>query len=85
VRNLVGIAGKPHDTTVLACIGPQTQAAAVEQGLRVDVLAPRPDVTVLVEALAEFAAARRERNPELPSAAYRRKLAKASHKGPAKR
>ena len=24
VRNLVGIAGKPHDTTVLACIGPQT-------------------------------------------------------------
>jgi uroporphyrinogen III methyltransferase/synthase len=42
VRNLVGIAGKPHDTTVLACIGPQTSATAEELGLRVDVLAPRP-------------------------------------------
>ena len=76
VRNLVGIAGKPHDTTVLACIGPQTSAAAEELGLRVDVVAPRPDVVALVEALAEFAAARKEREPSLPSAAYRKKLAK---------
>jgi uroporphyrinogen III methyltransferase / synthase len=80
VRNLVGIAGKPHDTTVLACIGPQTSATAEEQGLRVDVLAPKPDVDALVEALAEFAAARRVENPALPSAAYRRKLAKAALK-----
>jgi uroporphyrinogen III methyltransferase/synthase len=76
VRNLVGIAGKPHDTTVLACIGPQTSATAEELGLRVDVVAPRPDVTALVEALAEFAATRKETTPSLPSAAYRKKLAK---------
>ncbi|HWG94876.1 MAG TPA: uroporphyrinogen-III synthase [Mycobacteriales bacterium] len=80
VRNLVGIAGKPHDTTVLACIGPQTSATAEEQGLRVDVLAPKPDITTLVEALAEFAAARRETTSELPSAPYRKKLAKAAAK-----
>jgi uroporphyrinogen III methyltransferase / synthase len=80
VRNLVGIAGKPHDTTVLACIGPQTKATAEEQGLRVDVLAPKPDVATLVEALAEFAAARRATTTELPSAPYRRKLAKAAAK-----
>jgi uroporphyrinogen III methyltransferase / synthase len=80
VRNLVGIAGKPHDTTVLACIGPQTQAAAQELGLRVDVLAAKPDVASLVESLAEFAAARRETTPEPPSAPYRRKLAKAAAK-----
>jgi uroporphyrinogen III methyltransferase/synthase len=78
VRNLVGIAGKPHDTTVLACIGPQTTATALEQGLRVDVQAPRPDVATLVEALASFAAERRVETPELPSASYRRKLAKAA-------
>jgi uroporphyrinogen III methyltransferase/synthase len=80
VRNLVGIAGKPHDTTVLACIGPQTNATAEELGLRVDVLSPRPDIATLVESLAEFAAARKADNPELPSAPYRRKLAKAAAK-----
>ena len=32
VRNLVGIAGKPHARTVVACIGPQTAATA--QGVR---------------------------------------------------
>jgi uroporphyrinogen III methyltransferase/synthase len=75
VRNLVGIAGKPHDTTVLACIGPQTVAAAEELGLRVDVVAPKPDVASLVEALAAHAA---QRAGDLPSAARRRKLAKAA-------
>ena len=35
VRNLVGIAGKPHARTVVACIGPQTAATAREFGLRV--------------------------------------------------
>jgi len=76
VRNLVGIAGKPHDTTVLACIGPQTKATAEELGLRVDVLSPRPDVATLVEALAEFAAARRAEGEPPPSASRKRKAAK---------
>ncbi len=52
VRNLVGIAGKPHHTTVVACIGPQTAKTAEEHGLRVDVLAETSTVTALVEALA---------------------------------
>ncbi len=37
VRNLVGIAGKPHPSTVIACIGPATAKTAEEHGLRVDV------------------------------------------------
>ena len=52
VRNLVGIAGKPHHTTVVACIGPQTAKAAEEHGLRVDVLADTSTVVGLVEALS---------------------------------
>ncbi len=59
VRNLVGIAGKPHPSTVIAAIGPATAKTAEEHGLRVDVMAPKPDVEVLVEALASFGAARR--------------------------
>jgi uroporphyrinogen III methyltransferase / synthase len=59
VRNLVGIAGKPHASTVIACIGPQTVKTAEEHGLRVDVLAPSPSVEELTAALAEFGAARR--------------------------
>lgn len=59
VRNLVGIAGKPHPYTVIAVIGPATAKTAEEHGLRVDVLATKPDVEVLVDALAEFGAARR--------------------------
>ena len=39
VRNLVGIAGKPHAATVIAVIGPQTAKTCEEHGLRVDVLA----------------------------------------------
>jgi uroporphyrinogen III methyltransferase/synthase len=54
VRNLVGIAGKPHATTVVACIGPATAKTAKEHGLRVDVLAPEPSSAALVEALAEY-------------------------------
>jgi uroporphyrinogen III methyltransferase/synthase len=52
VRNLVGIAGKPHATTVVACIGPQTAKTAEEHGLRVDVLAEEPNVVALAEGLA---------------------------------
>jgi uroporphyrinogen III methyltransferase/synthase len=76
VRNLVGIAGKPHETTILACIGPATKAAAEELGLRVDVLAPKPDVATLVEALADFAAARRADGEAPPSASRKKKAAK---------
>jgi uroporphyrinogen III methyltransferase/synthase len=54
VRNLVGIAGKPHATTVVACIGPATAKTAEEHGLRVDVLAPEPNMDALVQALAEY-------------------------------
>jgi uroporphyrinogen III methyltransferase/synthase len=60
VKNLVGIAGKPHASTVIACIGPQTAKTAEEHGLRVDVLAPSPSAAVLAEALAAFGQARRE-------------------------
>ncbi|MFC5675036.1 uroporphyrinogen-III synthase [Streptomyces incanus] len=59
VRNLVGIAGKPHNVTVIACIGPATAKTAEEHGLRVDVMAPEPSVHKLAEALADFGARRR--------------------------
>jgi uroporphyrinogen III methyltransferase/synthase len=59
VRNLVGIAGKPHPSTVIAVIGPATAKTAEEHGLRVDVMAPSPSVEVLVDALADFGAVRR--------------------------
>jgi uroporphyrinogen III methyltransferase/synthase len=59
VRNLVGIAGKPHASTVIAAIGPQTAKTCEEHGLRVDVLASKPSVDVLAEALADFGALRR--------------------------
>jgi uroporphyrinogen III methyltransferase/synthase len=52
VRNLVGIAGKPHTTTIIACIGPQTAKTAEEHGLRVDVLAEDSTPVSLAEALA---------------------------------
>ncbi|MFC7221284.1 uroporphyrinogen-III synthase [Streptomyces polyrhachis] len=59
VRNLVGIAGKPHNVTVIACIGPATAKTAEEHGLRVDVMAPEPSVHALAVALAEFGTRRR--------------------------
>ena len=52
VRNLIGIAGKPHHSTIVACIGPQTAKTAEEHGLRVDVLAETSTLPALVEALA---------------------------------
>jgi uroporphyrinogen III methyltransferase/synthase len=60
VRNLVGIAGKPHNVTVIACIGPATAKTAEEHGLRVDVMAPEPSVHALAQALADFGTSRRE-------------------------
>ncbi|HLK72650.1 MAG TPA: uroporphyrinogen-III synthase [Streptosporangiaceae bacterium] len=59
VRNLVGIAGKPHAVTVIGVIGPQTAKTAAEFGLRVDVTAPRPSMAALVDAMAEYGAAQR--------------------------
>ncbi|MEZ0340191.1 uroporphyrinogen-III synthase [Mycobacterium sp. pV006] len=56
VRNLVGIAGKPHARTIVACIGPKTAETAAEFGLRVDVQPEVAAVGPLVEALAEHAA-----------------------------
>jgi len=60
VRNLIGIAGKPHAVTVIAVIGPQTAQTAAEYGLRVDVMAPKPSATALAEALAEHGAGLRD-------------------------
>ncbi len=59
VRNLVGIAGKPHPATIIAAIGPATAKTCEEHGLRVDVLATKPSVEELAEALADFGASRR--------------------------
>ncbi len=60
VRNLIGIAGKPHAVTVIAVIGPQTAKTAAEFGLRVDVVADKPSVRALVEGLAAHGAALRD-------------------------
>ncbi len=60
VRNLIGIAGKPHAVTVIAVIGPQTAKTAAEFGLRVDVVADKPSIPALVDALAAHGARLRE-------------------------
>jgi uroporphyrinogen III methyltransferase/synthase len=60
VRNLVGIAGKPHPATIIAVIGPATAKTCEEHGLRVDVVAHKPSVVDLADALASFAAERRD-------------------------
>jgi uroporphyrinogen III methyltransferase/synthase len=66
VRNLVGIAGKPHASSVIAVIGPQTAKAAEELGLRVDVMAESASVAALAEGLASFGRDRREAGELLP-------------------
>jgi uroporphyrinogen III methyltransferase/synthase len=60
VRNLVGIAGKPHAATVIAVIGPATMKTAEEHGLRVDAMAEQPSAEELADALARFGADRRD-------------------------
>jgi uroporphyrinogen III methyltransferase/synthase len=77
VRNLVGIAGKPHARTIVAVIGPQTAATAREFGLRVDVQPEVANVDALVDALAEAAVAR--------ATEEREKAALAAAKKPARR
>lgn len=59
VRNMVGIAGKPHAATVVAAIGPATAAACEMHGMRVDVLAETPTFESVAEGLARFADRRR--------------------------
>ncbi|MBV9292616.1 MAG: bifunctional uroporphyrinogen-III C-methyltransferase/uroporphyrinogen-III synthase [Frankiales bacterium] len=66
VRNLVGIAGKPHSSSVIAVIGPQTAKTAEELGLRVDVTASTPSAMLLAEALADFGRERRAADDVLP-------------------
>jgi uroporphyrinogen III methyltransferase/synthase len=78
VRNLVGIAGKPHARTVVACIGPQTAATAREFGLRVDVQPESATVPALIDALAEFAVARAAAEKEKAAAAAAKKAARSS-------
>ncbi|MFC7482292.1 uroporphyrinogen-III synthase [Luedemannella flava] len=67
VRNLVGIAGKPHQRTVVAVIGPKTSDTAVEFGLRVDVQPAHSSVPDLVEALAAYAMDLREKLAAMPA------------------
>jgi uroporphyrinogen III methyltransferase/synthase len=66
VRNLVGIAGKPHASSVIAVIGPQTAKTAQELGLRVDVQAASASVLALAEGLAAHGRARRAEGDLLP-------------------
>jgi uroporphyrinogen III methyltransferase / synthase len=67
VRNLVGIAGKPHPRTVVAVIGPKTAETATEFGLRVDAQPANPSVPDLVEALASYAIELREKLAAMPA------------------
>jgi uroporphyrinogen III methyltransferase/synthase len=67
VRNLVGIAGKPHARTVVAVIGPKTAETAIEFGLRVDVRPQHASVPDLVEALAGYAVELRAKLAAMPA------------------
>jgi uroporphyrinogen III methyltransferase/synthase len=67
VRNLVGIAGKPHARTVVAAIGPRTAETAAEFGLRVDVQPSVATVADQVAALAEYAVELREKLAAMPA------------------
>ncbi len=72
VKNLVGIAGKPHARTIIACIGPMAAKTAEEHGLRVDVMPEVAGVPELVDALAEHVAALRAAD-QLPPPRKRRR------------
>ncbi|HEX5018467.1 MAG TPA: bifunctional uroporphyrinogen-III C-methyltransferase/uroporphyrinogen-III synthase [Actinomycetes bacterium] len=84
VRNLIGIAGKPHASTVVACIGPATAKTAEEHGLRVDVLAEKPAVDVLAQGLADFGAAQRLAALEQGETVWRPSLRRAASRRKAK-
>ena len=78
VRNLVGIAGKPHSSTIVACIGPQTAKTAEEHGLRVDVLAEVSTLQGLVDALAAHGESLRVTAIEQGEASWRPSRKRAS-------
>jgi len=80
VRNLVGIAGKPHARTVVAVIGPQTAATAREFGLRVDVQPEASTIPAMVDALAEFAVQKAEEERVKAAEAAARKAAKPARR-----
>ncbi|WP_029090312.1 uroporphyrinogen-III synthase [Brevibacterium album] len=79
VRNLVGIAGKPPASTVVACIGPATAQTAEDHGLAVDVLAAEANMGSLIAGLVDHAVHRRSedlaagRAPLRPSQRPRRR------------
>lgn len=87
VRNMIGIAGKPHAATLVAAIGPATAAACEMHGLRVDVVAEAPTHESVAEGLARFADRRRTERSEQglpdtkPSMRKRRKRRKAPAEG----
>jgi len=55
VRNLVGIAGKPHARSMVACLGPKTAETAREFGLHIHPQPEFAEIPALVETLAEHA------------------------------
>ncbi len=59
VRNMIGIAGKPHAASIIAAIGPATAATCEMHGLRVDVVAEAPTFESVAAGLARFADQRR--------------------------
>ncbi len=83
VRNMIGIAGKPHTATIVAAIGAATAAACEMHGLRVDVVAEAPTFESVAEGLARFADRRKAERLEQglpaakPSERKRRKRRKA--------
>lgn len=87
VRNMIGIAGKPHAATVVAAIGPATAAACEIHGLRVDVIAASPTFESLADGLARYAEQRRADQIEAglpvtkPSQRKRRKRRKVVETG----
>lgn len=82
VRNMIGIAGKPHAASVIAAIGEATAAACEQHGLRVDVIAGSPNYASLASGLAAFADRRRAdqlgrgEEPKKPSERKRRRRRK---------
>ena len=78
VKNLVGIAGKPHSRTIIACIGPMAAQTAREHGLRVDVMPEVAGVPELVDALAAHVADLRAKGQLPPPRKRRRRRKKTS-------
>jgi uroporphyrinogen III methyltransferase/synthase len=81
VKNLVALCGKPHERTLVACIGPQTAAAAREAGLRVDVESKVATVAAVTKALGDFVVA--QRSAALEAAAKPAPRKAAAKKAPA--